>query len=89
MEEMNTSGVTVVKSDAPSDYQIAPRTEPSTTRSIPQSITSQLVVASSPPYTAAGVTPVTEKKKRGRPRKHGQDQSTVVRLYLQNPSQPN
>ncbi|KAF5818905.1 putative AT-hook motif nuclear-localized protein [Helianthus annuus] len=82
MEEMNTSGVTVVKSDAPSDYQIAPRTEPSTTRTIPQSITSQLAAASSPPYTAAGVTPVTEKKKRGRPRKYGQDQSTVVRKAL-------
>lgn len=79
-EEMNSSGVTVVGSDAPSDYQIAPRTEaPSkltTSGSIPQSITSQLA-ASSPAYTAApppaGVTPLTEKKKRGRPRKYGPD----------------
>ncbi|KAI7732341.1 hypothetical protein M8C21_000351 [Ambrosia artemisiifolia] len=87
MEEINTSSaITVVSSDAPSDHNnnITPRPEP-TTRSIPQSITSQLAAAA-PPYTAApppaGTTPVTEKKKRGRPRKYGQDQSTVVRKAL-------
>lgn len=81
-EGMNSSGVTVVGSDAPSDYHIAPRTEaPSkltTTGSAPQSITSQMA-ASSPPYPAApppaGVTPLTEKKKRGRPRKYAPDGS--------------
>ncbi|KAI3707073.1 hypothetical protein L6452_25276 [Arctium lappa] len=83
-EGMNSSGVTVVGSDAPSDYHIAPRTEltskltTTTTGSAPQSITSQMAAAS-PPYPAApppaGVTPLTEKKKRGRPRKYAPDGS--------------
>ncbi|XP_071697773.1 AT-hook motif nuclear-localized protein 1-like [Rutidosis leptorrhynchoides] len=76
------SGVTVVGSDAPSDYHISPRTEaPSkltTVGSPPQSITNQLAT-SAPPYPAppppAGATTSTEKKKRGRPRKYAQDGS--------------
>ncbi|KAK1436173.1 hypothetical protein QVD17_01951 [Tagetes erecta] len=90
-EDMNNSGVTVVGSDAPSDYHVAPRTtEPSnkpsptptpTAAIIPQSITHQLATCS-PPYPAssppAGATSVTEKKKRGRPRKYGPDGSTTT-----------
>ncbi|KAL8256064.1 hypothetical protein R6Q59_031131 [Mikania micrantha] len=86
-EEMNTSGVTVVGSDAPPDYPTAPKTDASnqltTTGSIRQSITNQLAT-SSPPYPAAplpaGVTPLPEKKKRGRPRKYGPDQSVSKAL---------
>ncbi|KAI3822154.1 hypothetical protein L1987_09736 [Smallanthus sonchifolius] len=74
---MNNSGVTVVGSDAPSDYHVAPRPEP------PKSITNQLAT-SSPPYPAASppasVTPLTEKKKRGRPRKYGPDGSVTKAL---------
>ncbi|KAI3716781.1 hypothetical protein L1987_67916 [Smallanthus sonchifolius] len=68
---MNNSVVTVVGSDAPPDHHTAP-SKLTTTRSIPQSITNQLAAMAPPP---AGVTPLTEKKKRGRPRKYGQDQS--------------
>ncbi|XP_076920500.1 AT-hook motif nuclear-localized protein 1-like [Bidens hawaiensis] len=67
----NSSGVTVVGSDPP--------TKPNP----PQSITSQLA-SLTPPYTAApppaGVTPLTEKKKRGRPRKYGADGSVTKAL---------
>ncbi|CAI9288959.1 unnamed protein product [Lactuca saligna] len=83
--EMNNSGVTVVGSDAPSDYHISPRTETPnklpTTAPKPQSITAQMaaMAATSPSYPAApppaGVTPLTEKKKRGRPRKYAEDGS--------------
>ncbi|KAM0046040.1 putative AT-hook motif nuclear-localized protein [Helianthus debilis subsp. tardiflorus] len=79
----NSSGVAVVGSEAPSDYHIAPRTEPPTKPNPPQSITSQLATLS-PPYPAAsppaGATPVTEKKKRGRPRKYGPDGSVTKAL---------
>lgn len=88
--EMNNTGVTVVGSDAPSDYHISPRTEaPSkltTTAPKPQSITAQMaaMAATSPSYPAApaptGVTPLTEKKKRGRPRKYPTDGSVKKAL---------
>lgn len=88
--EMNNSGVTVVGSDAPSDYHISPRTEPPTkltpTGPKPQSITAQMaaMAATSPSYPAApppaGVTPLTEKKKRGRPRKYPTDGSVKKAL---------
>nr|XP_043639434.1 AT-hook motif nuclear-localized protein 1 [Erigeron canadensis] len=79
----NTSvGDTVVGSDAPTDFHIAQRTEeppPPTKPAPPQSITAQLAAASSPSFPAApppaGVSPLTEKKKRGRPRKYDQDGS--------------
>ncbi|XP_071707574.1 AT-hook motif nuclear-localized protein 1-like [Rutidosis leptorrhynchoides] len=76
----NSSGITVVGSDAPADYHISPTTESprklSTVGSVPQSITNQLAI-SAPPYPApplpAGATTSSEKKKRGRPRKYGPD----------------
>ncbi|PWA51919.1 AT-hook motif nuclear-localized protein 1 [Artemisia annua] len=92
-EKMNTnnnntsSAITVVGSDAPSDYQIAPRTEPPpklpTVGSVipPQSITSQLglsattTTTSPPAQPSQTTTTTTEKKKRGRPRKYGADGS--------------
>ncbi|KAK9072949.1 hypothetical protein SSX86_009387 [Deinandra increscens subsp. villosa] len=74
-EEMNNTGAIVVGSEAPAKLP--------TTGSIPQSITNQLAT-SSPPYPAApppaGVTPLTEKKKRGRPRKYGPDQTIIKAL---------
>ncbi|XP_076905691.1 AT-hook motif nuclear-localized protein 1-like [Bidens hawaiensis] len=80
---MTHGGVTVVGSDAPSEYHITPRTE-----AIPQSITNQLAT-SSPPYPAApppaGVTALPEKKKRGRPRKYNSDQSGVRKALSPKP----
>ncbi|XP_076918264.1 AT-hook motif nuclear-localized protein 1-like [Bidens hawaiensis] len=61
-EIINTSGVTVVSSDAPSEYHISPRTEP------PQV---------GPGDQALSVAPVSMKKKRGRPRKFGPDGSVT------------
>ncbi|XP_009780756.1 AT-hook motif nuclear-localized protein 1 [Nicotiana tabacum] len=75
-ENMSMSGVTVVGSDAPSDYHVAPRT---TTESA-----AQMVVISQTPATSTAAVAVTGggagggaimvvKKKRGRPRKYGPD----------------
>jgi hypothetical protein len=65
-----SSGVTVVGSDAPSDYHVAPRSE--TGGSAP------------PPPVVAAVTPpaatAPAKKKRGRPRKYGLDGSVTTAL---------
>ncbi|KAK1384857.1 AT-hook motif nuclear-localized protein [Heracleum sosnowskyi] len=83
MEAMNTSGVTVVGSDAPSEYHVAPRTE-----------NSNQVAAGSSPAEAPQVTTVPApqvigplamvvapvKKKRGRPRKYGPDGSVTKAL---------
>nr|GEV02597.1 AT-hook motif nuclear-localized protein 1-like [Tanacetum cinerariifolium] len=82
----NTSAITVVGSDAPSDYQIAPRSEPPKLPTVgsvipPQSITSQLglspiTTTTSPPTQPSLTTTITtEKKKRGRPRKYAEDGS--------------
>ncbi|THG19448.1 AT-hook motif nuclear-localized protein 1-like [Camellia sinensis] len=75
-EVISSSGVTVVGSDAPSDYHVAPRTEnPSqVTGSAPAS-----AVGVSPPSAAAGF-PLTVKKKRGRPRKYGPDGTVTMAL---------
>ncbi|XP_024994617.1 AT-hook motif nuclear-localized protein 1-like [Cynara cardunculus var. scolymus] len=81
-EGMNNSGVTVVRSDAPSDYHIAPRTEAPTTGSTV--VTTQVVLSPAPPSTAVppplGVMPLSMKKKRGRPRKYGPDGSVTQAL---------
>ncbi|KAE9597714.1 hypothetical protein Lal_00041442 [Lupinus albus] len=77
-----SGGVTVVGSDAPSEYHIAPRTEDSapgsgSTAPIPAT------QASAPPPLAAELTAqvagtaVPEKKKRGRPRKYARDGSVL------------
>ncbi|KAG5228455.1 AT-hook motif nuclear-localized protein [Salix suchowensis] len=71
-------GVTVVGSDAPSDYQIAPRSD-SNPNSTPGSAPPALPQAPPPnPPSAAATTSV--KKKRGRPRKYGPDGSVAVAL---------
>ncbi|CAA2968818.1 Hypothetical predicted protein [Olea europaea subsp. europaea] len=72
---ISSSGITVVGSDAPSDYHVAPR---STDNPIQMS-------GSAPPpppgTTAAGVSGSTvEKKKRGRPRKYVPDGSATKPL---------
>ncbi|KAF7810246.1 AT-hook motif nuclear-localized protein 1-like [Senna tora] len=72
---VSSGGVTVVGSDAPSDYHVAPRTE--NTSSIGGSTTLAPQGGFPPPQTAAmGVAPV--KKKRGRPRKYGPDGSATT-----------
>lgn len=75
------SGITLVGSDAPSDYHVAPRTEN------PSSIGGSTAPQGSvpPPQTAAmGVAPAAStmpvKKKRGRPRKYGPDGSVTMAL---------
>ncbi|GJW44931.1 AT-hook motif nuclear-localized protein 1-like protein [Tanacetum coccineum] len=76
--------VSVVGSDAPSDYQIAPRSEPPKLPTVgsvipPQSITSQLglspitTTTSPPTQPSLTTTTTTEKKKRGRPRKYAEE----------------
>lgn len=90
MEGTNTlvsSGVTVVGSDVPSDYHMAPRTTTETpiqgTPAAPPHVTAAppLVSITLPPGTAteAGGA-ATLKKKRGRPRKYGPDGSVAVAL---------
>ncbi|KAJ6946432.1 AT-hook motif nuclear-localized protein 1-like [Populus alba x Populus x berolinensis] len=67
-------GVTVVGSGAPSDYQIAPRSDNN-----PNSTPGSAPPAPPPhPPPAAGSVPA--KKKRGRPRKYGPDGSVAVTL---------
>ncbi|GLT78326.1 hypothetical protein SLA2020_498660 [Shorea laevis] len=73
-----TGGVTVVGSDAPSDYHIAPRTEnlnPNPT---------QASAAPPPPQTTvqprADAAGIPAKKKRGRPRKYGPDGTVTMAL---------
>ncbi|XP_065858050.1 AT-hook motif nuclear-localized protein 1 [Euphorbia lathyris] len=78
-ETVSTSsggGVTVVGSDAPSDYQIAPRSSdnPNSTAPLPPPQSA----GSAPPHTA--VVTVSGKKKRGRPRKYGPDGSVTMAL---------
>ncbi|GMQ05122.1 hypothetical protein CsSME_00050273 [Camellia sinensis var. sinensis] len=75
-EVISSSGVTVVGSDAPSDYHVAPRTEN------PSQVTGSAPAAAvgvSPPSAAAGF-PLTVKKKRGRPRKYGPDGTVTMAL---------
>ncbi|KAL3499474.1 hypothetical protein ACH5RR_038567 [Cinchona calisaya] len=76
----SSSGVTVVGSDAPSDYHVAPRTTenpPQLGGSTPP--VAPQVGATPPPVTVAGVVAATTsvKKKRGRPRKYGPDGSVT------------
>ncbi|KAK8639741.1 hypothetical protein V6N13_138111 [Hibiscus sabdariffa] len=60
------SGVTVIGAEAPSVYQMAPRTENA------DQIAGGLTAVDVPPVSV-GLTGSTEKKKRGRPRKYGPD----------------
>ncbi|KAI7994559.1 AT-hook motif nuclear-localized protein 1 [Camellia lanceoleosa] len=75
-EGLSISGVTVVGSDAPSDYHVAPRTEnPSHAAGPTPAPTTQLGVS----LPAVGGAP-TAKKKRGRPRKYGPDGTVTMAL---------
>ncbi|KAG8374804.1 hypothetical protein BUALT_Bualt10G0033700 [Buddleja alternifolia] len=81
----STAGVTVVGSDAPSDYHVAPRTTTTTTDHVftgsappppPVTVIQPPDSVTPPPSAAAaGVdgTTTTLKKKRGRPRKYAPD----------------
>ncbi|KAE8727730.1 AT-hook motif nuclear-localized protein 1 [Hibiscus syriacus] len=79
-----TTGVTVVGSDAPSNYHIAPRSENSTQNpstnlgSAPPQIPPQ--PASQPVLKTVAVAGMPLKKKRGRPRKYGPDGSVTMAL---------
>ncbi|KAI4327058.1 hypothetical protein L6164_019561 [Bauhinia variegata] len=82
-----SSGVTVVGSDAPSDYHVAPRTENQaptggSPTSTPAPAAEGSVAPPQPgPITAAPVaTTMPAKKKRGRPRKYGPDGSVTMAL---------
>lgn len=77
----NTSGgggVTVVGSDAPSDYQIAPRSD-NNPNSTPGSAPPAPAQAPPPPPPSAAAT-LPLKKKRGRPRKYALDGSVTMAL---------
>ncbi|KAI3710955.1 hypothetical protein L2E82_40755 [Cichorium intybus] len=83
-EGMNSTGVTVVGSDAPSDYHTSPRTEPRSQLTTTGSTAVTTLVAVSPQSTAVpsplGVMPLSMKKKRGRPRKYAPDGSVTQTL---------
>lgn len=76
-EGISSSGVTVVGSDAPSDYHVAPRTTENPTQVSGSTPVAMAALAVTPlPATAAGdIVPVAVKKKRGRPRKYVPDGS--------------
>ncbi|KAF8101650.1 hypothetical protein N665_0202s0013 [Sinapis alba] len=89
----NGGGITVVKSDAPSDFLIAPTSESSNPYPIsvppplPQSHhTNQLAVVVAPPQISTATTTTVmegisggpKKKTRGRPRKYGPDGAVVA-----------
>ncbi|MCD7463691.1 hypothetical protein HAX54_051156 [Datura stramonium] len=79
---MSISGVTVVGSDAPSDYHVAPRTTENPSQvsgSAAQIMTPQVVVSPTPAtVSGAGIGALAlVKKKRGRPRKYGPDGAAV------------
>ncbi|CAL0312713.1 unnamed protein product [Lupinus luteus] len=80
-----SGGVTVVGSDAPSEYHVAPRTENSAPAG-GSTTPSPASIESDPPSLTAVVTaaptgpPVPGKKKRGRPRKYAPDGSLTVAL---------
>ncbi|KAK6935267.1 PPC domain [Dillenia turbinata] len=76
-EGVVSAGVTVVSSDAPSDYHVAPRVEnPSQVAG-----SSQAPLNVAPTVGTAVVLPQTAvKKKRGRPRKYGPDGSVTMAL---------
>jgi hypothetical protein len=73
-------GVTVVGSDAPSDYHVAPRSE----NPAPTGGSAPAAHVGAPPPTtvapAAATPALPGKKKRGRPRKYGLDGSVTMAL---------
>lgn len=82
---VSSGGVTVVGSEAPSDYHVAPRTEnPSQAAGLAPAVSSQVGVSpsSAPPVAATATATATmpAKKKRGRPRKYGPDGTVTMPL---------
>ncbi|ONI06795.1 hypothetical protein PRUPE_5G081500 [Prunus persica] len=76
-EGVNSSGVTVVASDAPSDYHVAPRSENTTHNA---GSTPPAPVAPPPAAALPAAASLPMKKKRGRPRKYGPDGSVTMAL---------
>lgn len=75
-EGISSSGVTVVGSDAPSDYHVAPRTTENPSQVSGSTPVATVALAVTPlPTTAAGAASAAGKKRRGRPRKYGPDGS--------------
>ena len=72
-----TSSVTVVGSDAPSDYHISPAPAPNNNQLTITGPTTATQVEVGPTMAPPplGVMPLSMKKKRGRPRKYGADGS--------------
>ncbi|KAL5751021.1 hypothetical protein ACOSP7_025624 [Xanthoceras sorbifolium] len=75
-EPVTAAGVTVVGSDAPSDYHIAPRSE----NPNPNPVSATPPVPTPTPTLQSGATSLPAKKKRGRPRKYGPDGSVTMAL---------
>ena len=78
---VSSGGVTVVRSDAPSDYHVAPRTDnpaPAGGSAASTAMPAAQGGAPRPPQPAASEVPA--KKKRGRPRKYGPDGSVSMAL---------
>lgn len=76
-EGVNSSGVTVVGSDAPLDYHVAPRSETPAPTGGSTPTRSVALAAASP---AAAAPAMLTKKKRGRPRKYGPDVAVTKAL---------
>ncbi|KAG6396975.1 hypothetical protein SASPL_143136 [Salvia splendens] len=88
-DTLSGSGVTVVGSDAPSDYHVAPRTAsetPPVSAPPPAAVTPPPPASATPPpppppaAAAVAGTVTFLKKKRGRPRKYGPDGSVAGAL---------
>ncbi|KAI4364873.1 hypothetical protein MLD38_020906 [Melastoma candidum] len=75
---ITSGGVTVVASNAPSEYHVAPRPE-APAAAAPDPAPAPTVVAETPASASASVV-IPAKKKRGRPRKYGPDGSVNVTL---------
>ncbi|KAL9350089.1 hypothetical protein Peur_057344 [Populus x canadensis] len=75
-------GVTVVASDAPSNYQIAPRSDsnPNSTPGSAPPAPPQAPPQAPPPHPSPAAATMPLKKKRGRPRKYGPDGSVTMAL---------
>ncbi|XAR70398.1 hypothetical protein NMG60_11027242 [Bertholletia excelsa] len=82
MEGKEIAGVTVVASDAPSEYHVAPRTENPSQGTGSTPATTLSAGASPPAAPAPASAPATGpmKKKRGRPRKYGPDGTVNMAL---------
>ncbi|KAI9082750.1 hypothetical protein K1719_035324 [Acacia pycnantha] len=80
-KDVVNSGVTVVRSDAPSNYHVALRTEGPSSNGVSTAPTPQGSVPPPQPVAmgmAPAATTMPVKKKRGRPRKYGPDGSVAM-----------